>query len=267
MDNTTQFALFSFMDGFSGYNQIKMAPEDMEKTTFITLWGTFCYKVMSFGLKNVGATYQWAMVTLFHDMIHKEIEVYVDDMIAKSRIEDEHIINLQKLFERLRKYKLRLNPGKCTFGVKSGKLLSFVVSQKGNRGGSRQSESNHRDVGATYGETRFLGGLNYISRFISQLTATCEPLFRLLHKNQSIKWGDDYQMAFKKIKECFMNPPVLVPSIPGRPLILYMTVLDESMGCVLVQHDESGRKECVIYYLSKKFTACEMNYSLLEMTC
>ena len=73
MDNTTQFALFSFMDGFSGYNQIKMAPEDMEKTTFITLSGTFCYKVMSFGLKNVGATYQHAMVTLFHDMIHKEI--------------------------------------------------------------------------------------------------------------------------------------------------------------------------------------------------
>ena len=73
MDNTTQFALLSFMDDFLGYNQIKMAPEDMEKTTFITLWGTFCYKVMSFGLKNVGATYQQAMVTLFHDMIHKEI--------------------------------------------------------------------------------------------------------------------------------------------------------------------------------------------------
>ena len=59
VDNTTNFALFSFMDGFSGYNQIKMAPEDMEKTTFVTLWGTFCYNVMSFGLKNVGATYQW----------------------------------------------------------------------------------------------------------------------------------------------------------------------------------------------------------------
>ena len=72
------------MDGFSGYNQIKMAPEGMEKTTFITPWGTFCYKSMSFGLKNVGATYQRAMVTLFHDLIHKEIEVYVDDMIAKS---------------------------------------------------------------------------------------------------------------------------------------------------------------------------------------
>jgi len=75
VDNTTKFSLFSFMDGFSGYNQIKMAPEDIEKTTFIKPWGTFCYKVMSFGLKNAGATYQRAMVTLFHDMIHREIEV------------------------------------------------------------------------------------------------------------------------------------------------------------------------------------------------
>jgi len=96
----------------------------MEKTTFITLWGTFCYKVMSFGLKNAGATYQRAMVALFHDMMHREIEVYVDDMIAKSKTEEEHLVNLQKLFERLRKYRLRLNPAKCTFGVKSGKLLS-----------------------------------------------------------------------------------------------------------------------------------------------
>lgn len=84
MDNATQFLVFSFVDGFYGYNQIKMASNDMEKTTFITPWGTFCYKVMPFGLKNVGATYQWAMVTLFHDMIHKEIEVHIDDMIAKS---------------------------------------------------------------------------------------------------------------------------------------------------------------------------------------
>ena len=84
VDNTTNFALFSFMDGFSGYNKIKMVPEDMEKTMFVTLWGTFYYKAMSFGLKNAGVAYQQAMVALFHDMMHKEIEVYVDDMIAKS---------------------------------------------------------------------------------------------------------------------------------------------------------------------------------------
>ena len=72
------------MDGFSGYNQIKMAPEDMEKTTFVTQWGTFCYKVMPFGLKNLAATYQRAMVALFHDMIHHEPAVYVDNMISIS---------------------------------------------------------------------------------------------------------------------------------------------------------------------------------------
>ena len=72
------------MDRFSGYNQIRMALKDMEKTIFLTMWETFCYKVIPFGLKNAGATYQRAMVTLFHDMMHKEMEVYVDDMIAKS---------------------------------------------------------------------------------------------------------------------------------------------------------------------------------------
>ncbi|PKI64783.1 hypothetical protein CRG98_014852, partial [Punica granatum] len=131
VDNTAHHTQFSFMDGFSGYNQIQMAEEDKIKTTFITMWGTFCYKVMPFGLKNVRATYQRAMVTLFHDMMHKEIEVYVDDIIAKSKEGEDHLVNLKRLFDRLRKYKLRLNPAKCTFGVKSGKLLGFVVSEKG----------------------------------------------------------------------------------------------------------------------------------------
>ena len=76
----------------------------MEKITFLTMWGTIYYKVMPFELKNAGATYQRAMVTLFHDMMHKEIEVYVDDMIAKSQGEDDHVVNLKKLFERLRKF-------------------------------------------------------------------------------------------------------------------------------------------------------------------
>ena len=119
VDNTAYASVFSFTNGFSDYNQIKMAHEDREKTTFMTPWGTFCYKVMPFGLKNAGATYQRAMVTLFHDMI------------AKSHTGEEHIIHLQKLFEWLRKFRLRLNLNKCTFGVRSGKLLGFIVSQQG----------------------------------------------------------------------------------------------------------------------------------------
>ena len=100
----------------------------------------------------------------------------------------------------------------------------------------------------------FLGRLNYIARFISQLTPTCEPIFKLLRKNQAVLWNSDCQEAFEKIKQSLANPPVLMPPVTGRPLFLYMTVLDESMGCVLGQHDDSGKKEQAIYYLSKKFT-------------
>ena len=108
-----------------------MAPHDMEKTTFVTMWGTFCYKIMPFGLKIAGATYQRVMVTLLYDMMHKEIEVYVDDMIAKSRERENHSKNFRKLFERLRKYQLKLNLSKCTFGVTFEKLLGFIMSSNG----------------------------------------------------------------------------------------------------------------------------------------
>lgn len=101
LDSTGRFDLFSFMDSFSGYNQIRTNGKDKEKTVFITSWGTFHCKVMPFNLKNVGATYQRAMVTLFHDTMHKEIEVYVNNMIAKSRCEEDHILTLKKLLDRL----------------------------------------------------------------------------------------------------------------------------------------------------------------------
>jgi len=269
VDNTAKHATFSFMDGFSGYNQIKMASEDKEKTAFTTMWGTFQYNVMSFGLKNAGATYQRAMVTLFHDMMHKEIEVDVDDMIAKGRNPEEHITGLRKLFKRLRKYRLRLNPAKCTFGVTSGKLLGFIVSQRGIEVDPDKIKAiQNLPPPRTQKEVRgFFGRLNYISRFISQLTAKCDPIFKLLKKNNTGEWNEDCQKAFDKVKEYLSNPPVLVPPVPDRPLILYLTVLEHSMGCVLGQHDKTGKKEQAIYYVSKKFTEYEAKYSQIEKMC
>ena len=99
-----------FMDRFSGYSQIHLAPEDMTKTTFVTEWGIYCYTVMPFTLKNASTTYQRMATTLLHDMMHKEVEVYMDDMIVKSKTREEHPANLWKFFERIRDYKLRLNP-------------------------------------------------------------------------------------------------------------------------------------------------------------
>ena len=92
----------SFMDGFSGYNQILMALKDMEKISFITEWGTYCYWVIPFELKNARATYQRVATTLFLDMMHRDVEVYVDDMIVKSRDRADHLAALQRFFERIR---------------------------------------------------------------------------------------------------------------------------------------------------------------------
>ncbi|KAG8485246.1 hypothetical protein CXB51_021354 [Gossypium anomalum] len=141
VDKTAGYLLFSFMNSFSGYNKIKMHPEDMDKTTFVTMWGTFCYKVMLFGLKNAGVTYQRAM--------------------------------------------LKLNPANCTFGARSEKLLGFVVSEKGTEiDPDKVKAKQELPLPHTQKEVRgFLGRLNYIARFISQLIEKCDPIFRLLKKH------------------------------------------------------------------------------------
>ncbi|XP_017979875.1 PREDICTED: uncharacterized protein LOC108662802 [Theobroma cacao] len=269
VDNTAHHSMFSFMDGFSGYNQIKMAPEDREKITFITMWGTFRYKVMPFGLKNAGVTYQRAMVTLFHDMMYREVELYMDDMIVKAHKIEDHVTNLERLFKRLQKFQLRLNPVKCTFGVTSGKLLGFVISERGIEVDPDKVQAiRNLPLPKTQKEVRgFLGRLNYIARFISQLTLKCDPIFKLLRKHNPGAWNEGCQVTFDKVKEYLLSPPELVPPVVGRPLILYLTVNEGSIGCVLGQHDETGKKERAVYYLSKKFTEYESKYSSLEKMC
>ena len=145
-----------------------MAPKDMEKTTFIAEWGTYCYRVMPFRLKNAGATYQRATTTLFHDMMHRDVEVYVDDMIVKSRGRADHLTTLERFFERIGKFRLRLNPKKCTFGVPSGKLLGHMVSEKGIEVDLDKIKAIlDMPVPRTEKEIRgFLGRLQYISRFM-----------------------------------------------------------------------------------------------------
>ena len=148
-----------------------MALEDMEKTSFITEWGTYCYRVMPFGLKNAGATYQRAATTLFHDMIHRDVKEYVDDMIVKSRDRANHLAALQRFFKRIKQFRLRLNPKKCTFGVTSGKLLGHIVSERGIKVDLEKIKGildmptprTEKDIRG------FLGGLQYISRFIARL--------------------------------------------------------------------------------------------------
>ena len=121
----------SFLDAFQGYHQIPLALEDQEKTTFMTLTGNYHYKIMSFGLKNSGSTYQRMMTRMFEPQLGKSIEIYVDDMVVKSKVVSEHLGDLGRTLNVLRKHKLRLNASKCFFGVGSGKFLCYMVTHRG----------------------------------------------------------------------------------------------------------------------------------------
>ena len=128
VDSTAQHQLLSFMDAFSGYNQIKLDIAYQEKTSFITSQGLFCYKIMPFGLKSTSATYQRLMNKMLVHQIGRNVQVYVNDMLVKSRREDNHLDDLKETFDTFHSYKMKLNPSKCAFRVKVGKFLGFMVS-------------------------------------------------------------------------------------------------------------------------------------------
>lgn len=171
VDSTVEHEMLSFLHAFSRHNQICMAAADQEKTTFVTDRGHYCYKVMPFGLKNVGATYQWLVNLMFKDLIEKNIEVYVDDMLVKSTRAQDHLVDLKETFQVLDKYHMKLNPTKCAFGVSPGKFLGFLISNRGIEENPEkiqamiQMQSPH----TTQELQQLIGKVLALSRFISRL--------------------------------------------------------------------------------------------------
>ncbi|KAA0042128.1 ty3-gypsy retrotransposon protein [Cucumis melo var. makuwa] len=255
IDATARHEALSFMDGSSGYNQIRMALDDEEKTAFRTLKGIYCYKVMPFGLKITGATYQRDMQRIFDAMLHKHIECYVDDLVVKSKKKCDHLKDLKLVLDRLRKYQLRMNPLKCAFGVTSGKFSRFIVRHRG-------IEVDHSKIDAMqkmpssknlHELRRLQGRLAYIRRFISNLAGRCQPFQRLMRKDPVFDWDQSCQNAFDSIKKYLLNPPVLSAPATGKPLILYIAALETSLGALLAQENDKD-KECALYYLSRTLT-------------
>ncbi|KAI5340149.1 hypothetical protein L3X38_019423 [Prunus dulcis] len=220
VDVTTGHKALSFMDGSSGYNQIRMSPEEEELTAFRTQKGIYCYKVISFGLKNAGATYQHTMQKIFGDMLHKNVECYADDLVIKSKRREDHLKDLRMVFNRLRKYQLKMNPLKCAFGVTSGKFLGFIVKHRGI-----EVDQTKIKVIRDMPERRNLcelkilqGRIAFIRRFISNLAGRCQPFSRLMKKDVPFVWDEACHNAFESIKMYLLSSPLSGAHISGKQL-------------------------------------------------
>ena len=262
VNSTARHKLLSFMDAFSGYNQIQMIEGDQEKTTFITSRGLFCYKVMPFGLKNAGATYQRLVNKMFHDQIGRNVEVYVDDMLVKSKKDEDHLADLTETFQALRRYNMKLNPAKCVFRVSSDKFLGFMVSQ-------RRIEANPDKIKAildmsppkTVKEVQSLTGkAAALNRFVSRSTDKCLPFFRILRK--AFQWTEKCQKAFEELKVYLSSPPLLSPSQTGEELYLYLAVSASAVSFALICEEERIQKP--VYYTSRALRGAEERYSNTE---
>jgi hypothetical protein len=236
VDSTSGCDLLSFIDAYSGFHQIKMAKDDRKHTAFVTVDGLYCYIVMPYGLLNALPTFAHAMNITLGDLVRGIVEVYVDDIVVKTRESNSLLENLALVFDKLRATSTKLNPEKCVFGILAGKLLGFLVSHRGieaNPDKIRAIEAM-RPPARLKDVQRLTGSLAALSRFISRLAERALPFFKLMRESGPFTWTDEVEQAFQEMKQYLTSLPVLVASNPGETLFLYLAAMTEVISMVLV---------------------------------
>ena len=264
VDATAGHEMLTFMDASSGFQQIQMEPSDQEDTAFMTPTGIYCYLAMPFGLKNAGATYQRLVNKMFKDQLGDTMEVYIDDMVVKSKEAKNHVRDLQQAFEILDQYNMKLNPSKCHFGVGSGKFLGYMVTKRGIEASPEQitailnlkSPSSIKDI------QRLTGRIAALNRFISRSSERCKNFYDILKKNKKFEWTEVHEEALQALKGYLFSAPLLMKPEDGEPLSLYLAVSRTTISVVLVK-DHEGQQHPV-YYVSKSLLDAETRYSHLE---
>ena len=217
---------------------------------------------MPFGLKNAGATYQRLINRMFAPQIGRNVQVYVDNMLVKSRREEDHLEDLRETFDTLRSYNMKLNPGKCAFEVMAEKFLGFMVLQRG-------IEANPDKIWAIMEMTpprnvkevqNLNGKMAALNRFMSKATDKCLPFFRTLKK--SFEWTAECQQAFEELKAYLSAPPLLSPSQSGEEIFLYLAISPATVSAALIREEEKVQK--LIYYASRALRGVEERYPPME---
>ena len=264
VDATAGHPRISFLDAFQGYHQIPLALEDQEKTVFVSPTGNYHYKVMSFGLKNAGSTYQRMMTRMFEPQSGKNIEIYVDDMVVKSKVVSGHLGDLGGIFHVLRRHKLRLNASKCSFGMGSGRFLGYMVTYRGIEINPDQIKAINdlrppRNTKEVQKLTEMIAALN---RFISKLVDRCRPFYLLINKWKGFEWSEDCTAAFQQLKEYLSRPPIMSSPTADEVLYAYIAVAPHAVSLVLIREDNGLQRP--VYYMSKSLHEAEIRYSPVE---
>src|SRR5215210_336740 len=241
-----------------------MNPNDQIKTSFITPYEAYCYVTMPFGLRNAGATYQCCMQRCLHDQIGKNVQVYVDDVVIKTKEHHTLIDDLRETFDNLRRYRMKLNPAKCTFGVPAGKLLGFLVSSRGIEANPVKIDAIVKMVRPTsLNEVqRFTGCLASLSQFISRLGEKALPLYQLMKKSDKFIWTSQADVAFQELKKMLSTAPILASPLPREPMLLYVAATNQVVSAVIiVEREEDGKQvQWPVYYLSEVLSNSKQNY-------
>jgi hypothetical protein len=267
VDSAASSVLLYFLDCYSGYHQIALHRDDEDKTTFITPHGIYCYKVMTFGLKNAGATYQKAIQKCLKSQIGKNVEAYVDDVVVKTTVEDKLIAELTETFANLREFQWKLNPTKCVFGVPSGLLLGFMVGHRGIEANPVKVDAIRKMAKPSNKKyiMKLTGMMAALGRFISKLGEKGLPFFKLLKKADKFVWDDEAQKAFEALKESLTTPPVMTPPISKETLLLYISATTNVVSTVLVaEREEDGQTYPIqrpVYYVSEVLADTKTRYT------
>jgi hypothetical protein len=245
VDDYAESEIFSLMDGFSGYNQINIVPEDQHKTAFICPWGTFAYRKLPFGLKNASATFQRAMSYDFHDIKHI-VQPYLDDLPAHSMHRVDHPTHLRAIFVCCRFYRIRLNPHKCIFCVEFGRLLGFIISRQGIRVDPLKVEAIlNLPPPSTLLQLQILQGkANILCRFFPNYAEITHGFTRLLKKDSEFVWDTMANNAFEALNLSLMRAPLLFPPNYSHGYFLYLASSDYTIGMVLIQEDDAHCCNC-----------------------
>jgi hypothetical protein len=268
VDSAAGCKVMSLLDCFSGYHQIYMKEEDKASTSFITAFGTYCFIRMPEGLKNAGSTFSRLTKMVLESQVGRNIFTYVDDIIVASRSKEDHLANLAETFANMRDARLCLNPEKCVFGVRQGKILGYLVSHRGIEANPTKIQAiiNMTPPQSARDVQRLTGRLAALNRFISKSAERSLPFLKTLRGAKDFAWGPEQAAAFASLKQHLSELAILTSPNPSLPLLLYIVASPHAVSAALVQEqDKEGTiRQCPVYYVSEVLTTSKCNMTELE---